>query len=347
MNNTQLSAPAQQQKTNALQSMATRLGVDESELMATLTNTVFKGAKPHEFTALVAVANEYKLNPLLKQIYAFPAKGMGIVPIVGVDGWLSIMNRQPNLNGFEITVKEGQGGKPESATISIHLKDREFPVVVTEYYAECYRNTDPWKQMPRRMLRNKVISQGVRIAFGVSGVHDEDEGRDMGMRDVSPTPSGGGGPIPVKIESAPAPAATSTPTPAPAPAPVQVAEPAPQPKAAPAQIGTPLNEVLPPQAPQGGTLNARIDGVEQKTSKNGRPFSVVRYSTQSGAAEASTFSTSVGEGAHVLVGQNAQITIERKTSKDNREYINLTNIMPADVPAPQSTPVAQPRTTLL
>ena len=50
---------------------------------------------------------------------------------------------------------------------------------VTEYFDECKRNTDPWNQMPRRMIRNKAIIQAIRLAFGVSGIHDEDEARDI------------------------------------------------------------------------------------------------------------------------------------------------------------------------
>ena len=57
---------------------------------------------------------------------------------------------------------------------------------ITEYFSECHRNTDPWNQMPRRMMRNKAIIQAVRVAFGVAGIHDEDEAEDIGMRNVTP-----------------------------------------------------------------------------------------------------------------------------------------------------------------
>ena len=50
---------------------------------------------------------------------------------------------------------------------------------VTEFYKECYRATDPWKQMPRRMLRHKALKEAARVAFGFSGITDEDEARDI------------------------------------------------------------------------------------------------------------------------------------------------------------------------
>jgi hypothetical protein len=58
-------------------------------------------------------------------------------------------------------------------------RDRTHPIVVTEYFSETYRNTDPWNQMPRRMLRHKAFKECARLTFGFSGIVDEDEARDM------------------------------------------------------------------------------------------------------------------------------------------------------------------------
>jgi hypothetical protein len=55
------------------------------------------------------------------------------------------------------------------------VKGRGHPVEVTEYFSECKRNTDPWNNMPRRMLRNRTLCQGARMAFGFSGVFHEEE----------------------------------------------------------------------------------------------------------------------------------------------------------------------------
>ncbi len=158
--------------------MASRCNVDPAKLHSTLKNTVFKGATDDELLALVVTANTYELNPILKELYAFPKKGGGITPMVGVDGWIKIANRQPNFDGLAVDVF-GDGKTPTHATGTIYLKDRTHPVKVTEYFEECKRNTDPWNQMPRRMLRNKAIIQAIRLAFGVSGIHDEDEARDI------------------------------------------------------------------------------------------------------------------------------------------------------------------------
>lgn len=46
---------------------------------------------------------------------------------------------------------------------------------VTEYMAECVRNTEPWAKWPARMLRHKTTIQAARYAFGFSGIVDPDE----------------------------------------------------------------------------------------------------------------------------------------------------------------------------
>jgi phage recombination protein Bet len=176
-------------KPSAMQLMASRCNVDPAKLHQTLKSTVFKGATDEEMLALVVTANTYQLNPLLKEMYAFPKKGGGIVPMVGVDGWLKIANRQENYDGMSVEVF-GDGKTPTHATCEIYLKNRTHPVKVTEYFEECRRNTDPWNQMPRRMIRNKVMIQAIRVAFGIGGIFDEDEATDIaGTRNVTPKPA--------------------------------------------------------------------------------------------------------------------------------------------------------------
>lgn len=174
-------------KLSALNLMASKFSVEPDKLLGTLKSTVFKGATNEELLALVVVANTYGLNPLTKEIYAFPAKGGGIAPIVSIDGWIRMMNDHPQFDGMELDVEFDETGKPFSATCRIHRKDRSHPTAITEYFAECSRNTDPWKQYPARMLRHKALIQAARVAFGFSGIYDEDEGKDVaGLRDVTP-----------------------------------------------------------------------------------------------------------------------------------------------------------------
>lgn len=171
----QKSTPQSQQKPSALQLMAQRLSVDATKLHETLKSTVFQKATNEEMLALVVVANQYGLDPLLKEIYAFPAKGGGIVPIVSVDGWNKMLIRHPDFDGIEFDMVDDEEGNLHHCTATIHVKGRAKPVKITEYYDECKRNTDPWNNMPRRMLRNRTLSQAARVAFGFSGIYHQEE----------------------------------------------------------------------------------------------------------------------------------------------------------------------------
>lgn len=160
---------------NALESMASRLNISAASLKTTLMNTVFKDANDDQFAALVIVANEYQLNPLTKEIYAFPAKGSGIVPMVSIDGWIRIMNSHPMFDGIEFEDIPDVNGNLMAIEATIWRKDRTRPIKVTEYLEECKRNTDPWNKSPARMLRHRSLMQCARYAFGFSGIHTEDD----------------------------------------------------------------------------------------------------------------------------------------------------------------------------
>jgi len=146
-------------------------------------------ATPEQVAAFLIVAKEYNLNPLTKEIYAFPGKGGGVVPIVSIDGWVHLVNSHPQCDGFDLVAELDPTSQLISYTCTMHRKDRAHPVVVTEYLSECIRSTEPWK-MKHRMLRHKSLIQAARYAFGFAGIYDEDEGRTIAdsdiVRDVGP-----------------------------------------------------------------------------------------------------------------------------------------------------------------
>lgn len=197
---------------NALQMLTNKLaerfevGTNEQELVAMLKNTAFKqsGKKYKDNTgqwresapapvtddqmmALLIISNQYGLNPWTKEIYAFPDKSNGITPIVGVDGWARIINDHPQFDGIEFNQDE------EKCTCSIYRKDRSRPISITEYMSECKRDIDgPWRTHPKRMLRHKALIQCARLAFGFTGIYDQDEAERIVENkepiDVTPKP---------------------------------------------------------------------------------------------------------------------------------------------------------------
>ena len=169
-------------RTSALEIMAARLGCESAKLLTTLKATCFKGDVTNEqMMALTIVANQYQLNPFTKELYAFPDKSGGIVPVVGVDGWARIINEHPQFDGMEFDMS-ADGAE---CVCRIYRKDRAHAIEVTEYLSECKRNTDPWRTSPRRMLRHKAMIQCARYAFGFAGIYDQDEAeRIVAAQDV-------------------------------------------------------------------------------------------------------------------------------------------------------------------
>jgi len=178
-------------------------GVEPDKMVTILKQTAFRlpdkyrggSWQPQEVTneqmgALLVVAHAYGLNPFLKEIYAFPDKG-GIVPIVGVDGWSRMINNHEQFDGlkFEFSDEKVQMDdhckpSPDACTCIIFRKDRSHPTEVTEYLDEVYRpafekkgevKSGPWQTHTKRMLRHKATIQAARLAFGFTGIHDQDE----------------------------------------------------------------------------------------------------------------------------------------------------------------------------
>jgi phage recombination protein Bet len=196
----------QDKPTSLVERFAGRYFVDADKLLSTLKATAFsqrpdKSGKVPDITnermmALLVVADQYKLNPFTKEIYAYPDKYQGIVPVVGVDGWSRIINENPALDGIEfrysdkLVTMDKAKPCPEWCEVVIRRKDRNSPIVVREYLDEVFRNIEyvsPWQTHTKRMLRHKTLIQGARIAFGFAGIYDEDEAEriiEMGDAEV-------------------------------------------------------------------------------------------------------------------------------------------------------------------
>lgn len=189
-----VAAVTEHPKRSVLMAMSEVYGMEPAAFEQTLRATVVpRECTKEQFAAFLLVAKHYELNPLLKEIYAFPTRGGGIQPIVPIDGWTNIINSNPQLDGIEFDDHLDEQGGVMAITARIWRKDRSKPIVVTEYMAECKRPTDTWKTWPRRMLRHKALIQCARYAFGFSGIVDPDEAERnpdvTGMKTVSPAPA--------------------------------------------------------------------------------------------------------------------------------------------------------------
>ena len=191
-NNAVIAIP--KERVSLIEKMAEKFHIEPNKMLSALKATAFKLSQGEvsneQMVSLLVVADQYGLNPWTKEIYAFPDKHGGVTPVVGVDGWSRIINDHPQSDGFEFRESEKvvtpEGGKacPEWMEVIIHRKDRAHPIIVREYIDEVYRPPfkkegrdipGPWQTHTKRLFRHKVLIQGARIAYGFSGIYDEDE----------------------------------------------------------------------------------------------------------------------------------------------------------------------------
>lgn len=169
--------------------LAAQYGVDKDKFINTLNTTIFAQhfgnevypPSPEELMTLLVVCDQYGLNPFTRQIFAFKAKTGLLVPVVSIDGWLAIINRQPSFDGVKVRFSEKEVEisdvrMPEYCECEIRRKGIAEPIVIPEYAQECFMPSSPvWSKYPRRMLRHKAVIQCARVAFGLSGIYDQDE----------------------------------------------------------------------------------------------------------------------------------------------------------------------------
>ncbi len=158
-----------------ISAMASEVGMPRDQYWNVIMKTVMPSATcTEDVLSYLAVAHQYKLNPLTNEIHAFKKKDGGIQSVVGVDGWIALAERHAQYDGMDFEeIMENK--KVVAVKYLAFRKDRSHPSVAIEHMEECYRDTAPWKRWPIRMLHNKAIIQALRRAFSFSGIMDNDE----------------------------------------------------------------------------------------------------------------------------------------------------------------------------
>ncbi len=178
-------------KGKAIGIFAEQAGIGQGQVLEILRATAFRQrpgapvATNEQLAALIVICNRYELDPFVRQIYCFIKDGI-LTPIVGVDGFAAIASRDPRYLGVsfeespeEVTTADGKATGPAWVEATIQMAAPRTPIKVRERFTECYRNTTPWNDMPYRMMRHKAFIQAVRIALGLTGIYDHDEGEKI------------------------------------------------------------------------------------------------------------------------------------------------------------------------
>jgi hypothetical protein len=150
----------------AIQNTAEILKIEADDLQLWLDQ--YLGLTPYTQIQLLRLASKYQLDPLSDEINLLETKE-GYLPFITIDGWAKLINQHPQYAGMSLRDStELIDGIPTWMECTIYRNDRILPIVIKEYLEEVRTDHPSWQQMPRRMLRHRVIQQCARLAFGIA-----------------------------------------------------------------------------------------------------------------------------------------------------------------------------------
>jgi phage recombination protein Bet len=179
---------------------------DNAEIIATIKQTVAKGASDAQLRMFLEVCKCTGLDPFLKEIWYVAEKG---IIMAGRDGYLRVANENPMFDGIETRVERNEStNTPIKAVCTVWRKDRTHPTICEAYFNE-YKGSGPvWSKYPSAMIAKVAEVLALKRSFSINGVVSEEEmGADdkRGTREaaqaVAQAKIANGGTLPEPIEA--------------------------------------------------------------------------------------------------------------------------------------------------
>lgn len=166
------------------------------KVLASLKDTVAKGATDSEFWWFLQNCKDSGLNPLKREIWCvvggkYQDKAGNWVQrpaqiMVGINGFLAIANSHLEFDGMSTKLDFLDDGTVFSSTTTVYRKDRSHPHVVTVYWDEFYKpgvtyngkyTPSTWDKMGKVMLQKCSKAHALREAFPqkLSGLYIPEE----------------------------------------------------------------------------------------------------------------------------------------------------------------------------
>lgn len=151
------------------------INYEDKDTIATLVNTVAKGATPEEFKLFVEMCKATGLNPFKKEIWFIKANNQ-VQMMTGINGFYTIANSHPQFDGIETEIVQ-EGKTIIKAVARVYRKDRRIPMTAEAYMDEYGKSYGTWKSMPRVMLSKCAESMALRKAFPqeLNGLYTQEE----------------------------------------------------------------------------------------------------------------------------------------------------------------------------
>lgn len=168
-------------------------GIINPEEIQIMKDSYFKDFTDSEVSFCVAIANQVKLHPLLRQIHFVKRfnddlKRYVITPQTGIDGYRLIAERSGKYAGSELIkfeyAKDDAGERaPLKATVTVYkiVEGQKCAFTASARWAEFYPATSKqafmWKKMPHNQLEKCAEALALRKAFPaeLSGIYTNEE----------------------------------------------------------------------------------------------------------------------------------------------------------------------------
>ena len=145
---------------------------DNADIVATIKQTVCKGATDAQLRMFLEVCKRTGLDPFLKEIWYVAEKGL---IMAARDGYLRVANENPQFDGIETRVTRDEKNIPIKAVCTVWRKDRTHPVICEAYYNEYRKSSPVWTQYPSAMISKVAEVLALKRSFAINGVVSEEE----------------------------------------------------------------------------------------------------------------------------------------------------------------------------
>lgn len=151
----------------------TTIDYSNAQTLATLRDTVARGATPAELSMFIEFAKATGLNPFKKEIWFIKGNDGRIQMMTGINGFWTLANSFAEFDGAEGGLIDTEGNWVKSvpngnfigAWCRVYRKDRRIAMEGEAMLSDYNKGFGLWKSAPRIMIRKVAESIALRKAF--------------------------------------------------------------------------------------------------------------------------------------------------------------------------------------
>ena len=163
----------------------TTIDYSNAQTLATLRDTVARGATPAELSMFIEFAKATGLNPFKKEIWFIKDHTGRLQMMTGINGFWSLANSFSEFDGAEVGLIDREGNWVKSvptddfigAWCRVYRKDRRIPMEGEALLSDYRKPFGLWKSAPRIMIKKVAESIALRKAFPqqLNGLYTSEE----------------------------------------------------------------------------------------------------------------------------------------------------------------------------